>query len=112
MQSGDCEIQGEFLSTRRLIKKNLRRKVSHSNEAFRKLGLITFSRFLVLGLPGDGVHTGGWLVSSEKCDDLGSPIAQKGVHVIDSSVLPSIPDGPITFTIMANAVRIVSEVYK
>jgi hypothetical protein len=112
MQNGDCEIQGEFLSSRRVIKKNLRRKVLRSNKAFRKLGLITFSRFLVLGLPGDGVHAGGWLVSGDKCDDMGSPVAQKGVHVIDSSVLPSIPDGPITFTIMANAVRIVSEVYK
>lgn len=111
-ESGDCDIQGEFIITRGQVKKNLRRKVLRSNKAFRKLGLVTLPRFLVFGLPGDGVHTGGWLISSKKCDETGSPIGYPGVHVIDSSVLPSIPDGPITFTIMANAVRIVSEVYK
>jgi choline dehydrogenase-like flavoprotein len=28
------------------------------------------------------------------------------VHIVDASVFPTIPAGPITFTIMANATRI------
>ena len=31
------------------------------------------------------------------------------VHVVDSSVLPTIPAGPLAFTVMANAHRIASE---
>ncbi len=32
------------------------------------------------------------------------------VHLIDSSIFPASPAQPLTFTIMANAMRIVSEV--
>ena len=31
------------------------------------------------------------------------------IHMVDSSVLPTVPAGPIAFTVMANAHRIASE---
>jgi hypothetical protein len=110
--NGDCEIQGNFIVGRSQVKRSLQKRIWQSRQAFRKLGLITFPNFVILGKPGDGVHAGGWLVTGEKCDQTGTPFGYDGIHVIDSSVLPSIPDGPITFAIMANAVRIVSEVYQ
>jgi ferredoxin len=109
--NGNCQIHGEFILSRRQIRRKLRKKIWQSRLAFRKLGLIALPRFMILGQPGDGVHAGGWLVTGDKCDQTGTPFGVKRVHVIDSSVLSSIPDGPITFAIMANAVRIVSEVY-
>ena len=48
----------------------------------------------------------------ESSDLLGRPNGYQRIHVIDSSILPSIAPGPITFTVMANAVRIVEESMK
>jgi choline dehydrogenase-like flavoprotein len=58
--------------------------------------------------PGSGVHYGGWLEMGVRSDLLGRPFGTKNIHVVDSSVLPTIPAGPITFSIMANALRITS----
>jgi hypothetical protein len=60
-------------------------------------------------LPGEGFHYGAWLPMGEKSDLLGRPNNCINIHVVDSSILPSIPPGPITYTLMANAVRIVEE---
>ena len=57
-------------------------------------------------LPGEGVHSGGWLAMGESSDLMGRPKGCSNIHVIDSSVFPNIPAGAITFTVMANAVRI------
>jgi choline dehydrogenase-like flavoprotein len=45
-------------------------------------------------------------------DLLGRPSEWRHTHIIDSTVLPSLPATTITFTIMANATRIVDEVVK
>lgn len=34
----------------------------------------------------------------------------RNIHILDSSVLPSIPSGSFTYTVMANAIRIVKEI--
>ena len=59
--------------------------------------------------PGEGVHYGAWLPMGKKSDLLGRPNECTNIHVVDSSILPSIPPGPITFTLMANAIRIVED---
>jgi hypothetical protein len=59
--------------------------------------------------PGEGFHYGAWLQMGKKSDLLGRPNGCRNIHVVDSSILPSIPPGPITYTIMANAVRIVED---
>jgi hypothetical protein len=60
-------------------------------------------------LPGEGFHYGAWLPMGEKSDLLGRPNNCVNIHLVDSSILPSIPPGPITYTLMANAVRIVED---
>jgi choline dehydrogenase-like flavoprotein len=45
----------------------------------------------------------------ERSDLLGRPNGCHNIHVVDSSVLPTIAPGPITFTVMANARRIAEE---
>jgi len=42
-------------------------------------------------------------------DNLGRPRRSKNIHIVDASILPTIPPGPITFTLMANSRRIVEE---
>ena len=39
-------------------------------------------------------------------DELGRIINYENLHIIDSSVLPLLPSGPITYTVMANSYRI------
>lgn len=63
---------------------------------------------------GQGYHSGGTFpISLEpkvfESDILGRPLSLKRVHIVDSSVLPSIPSGTITLTVMANAYRIAEQ---
>jgi ferredoxin len=59
--------------------------------------------------PGAGAHFGSWAPAGIHTDSLGRLQEDFNLHIVDSSVLPSLPPGPITFTIMANAFRIASE---
>lgn len=61
--------------------------------------------------PGHSMHFGGSLpMSSEgapgRTDALGRPYGCRRVHVVDASVLPSIPGTPTVYVLMANAMRI------
>lgn len=61
--------------------------------------------------PGRSYHCGGSFPMQEsprlgETDDLGRPAGWKRVHVVDASVLPTIPAATISLTIMANAYRI------
>jgi choline dehydrogenase-like flavoprotein len=48
----------------------------------------------------------------DKASVLGVPIGCSNIHVVDSSIFPSVAAGPITFTVMANAMRIARESLK
>ena len=52
------------------------------------------------------------LSMGENANLLGVPNGCTNIHVVDSSVLPSITAGPITFTVMPNAMRIAKESQK
>jgi choline dehydrogenase-like flavoprotein len=63
---------------------------------------------------GKGFHVGGSLPMRERpgeleSDVLGRPTGFRRVHVVDASVLPSIPATTITLSAMANAQRIAAE---
>jgi len=73
------------------------------------------SPLLKMGSPGRGFHTGGSLPMRSvpgdfETDILGTPHGCRRVHVVDSSVFPSVPASTITLTAMANAHRIASQV--
>jgi choline dehydrogenase-like flavoprotein len=63
---------------------------------------------------GRGYHSGGTLPMSPapsrfESDLLGRAAGAQRVHVVDASVWPDIPSGPVTLTAMANAHRIAQE---
>jgi choline dehydrogenase-like flavoprotein len=65
--------------------------------------------------PGRGFHIGGSFPMSksptrDQSDTIGRPFGLDRVHAVDSTVFPSIPSGPITLTVMANAYRIAAAV--
>jgi len=74
-------------------------------------GMVPLSPMMKRGEPGRGFHTGGSFPMAAnpqgfEADTLGRPVGLQRVHVVDSSVLPSIPATTITYTVMANAHRI------
>jgi choline dehydrogenase-like flavoprotein len=75
------------------------------------LGGIPLTPGLQTLLPGDSQHIGCTLPMSQspdayQTDIFGRPAGCDRVHVVDSSILPSVPATPFTLTFMANAARI------
>ena len=80
----------------------------------RHIRAVVLTPLLEIGGPGRGYHTGGSFPMRAQpgrfeSDRWGRPHGFERVHVVDSTVFPSIPAGPITFSVMANAHRIASE---
>jgi choline dehydrogenase-like flavoprotein len=78
---------------------------------FRALGGIPILPMLQIAEPGRGFHSGGSIPMRAQPKDfesdlLGRPNGWKNVHIVDASVLPSVPATTITFSVMANAYRI------
>jgi len=92
--------------------KNIKKSVRALKDEILPLGLRPISILKMISKPGEGVHSGGWLSMGENANILGVPNGCFNIHVVDSSVLPSVAAGPITFTVMANAMRIAKESQK
>ena len=89
----------------------LNKLVAKLTRLFPQTGLLPLLPLMREGEPGRGFHTGSsFPMSAEptgfESDLLGRPAGLSRIHVVDSSVLPSIPATTITFTVMANAHRI------
>lgn len=94
-------------------KKAVKRIISKLIKNRRYFRLIPISVMASIGEPGKGNHSGGSFPMKKhptefETDELGRPYGFKKVHVVDSTVFPSIPATTITLTIMANAHRIAS----
>ncbi len=79
--------------------------------AGRLLGMLPIFGSVQVGRPGKGNHLGGSLPMRHEpgeleTDTLGRPNDWRRVHVVDASVLPSVPATTITLSVMANAHRI------
>jgi hypothetical protein len=66
---------------------------------------------------GHSQHFGGSIPMSKNCsdktaDELGRLSGMSNVHVIDASILSSIPATPTTILTSANAIRIINDIYK
>ena len=77
----------------------------------RDLGLLPVSPFMRVTAPGRGFHSGGTFPMRDtpgelESDLLGRPHGLRRVHVVDATVLPSVPATTITLSVMANAHRI------
>ena len=93
--------------TPRVIRKILRALLGQ----FRALGGIVAAPLLQLAEPGRGFHSGGSIPmraqpGEYESDCLGRPSGWSRLHIVDASVLPTIPATTITFPVMANAHRI------
>jgi hypothetical protein len=81
------------------------------SSAMRTGGLVPLRAALRMGTAGASFHAGATLPMADhpgagQSDALGRPVGAARVHVVDASVLPTIPATTITFSVMANAHRI------
>ncbi len=109
-----AEIKGHINPKSGDVMKSIMQLLKKHHRAF---GVIPVELGLQTTLPGDSQHTGCTLPMSKtpgpyETDCLGRPSGCERVHVVDSSILPSIPATPTAFTVMANTCRIVDSVNK
>jgi choline dehydrogenase-like flavoprotein len=93
--------------------KSIRGVIRLLRRSARHIGAMPLGLGLRIGLPGSGVHVGGSYPMAAQptgfeSDLEGRPPGFRRVHVVDSSVFPTVPAPTITLSIMANAHRIAS----
>jgi choline dehydrogenase-like flavoprotein len=89
----------------------LRGLIRHLAASRHLLGMTPIPWLAQFGRPGKSNHVGGSLPMRDRpdalaTDTLGRPPGWSRVHVVDASVLPSIPATTVTISVMANAHRI------
>jgi choline dehydrogenase-like flavoprotein len=102
------------LGSAELVKRNVKTVVDRVGRSSSALRAAPLRPLLRIWEPGRGIHTGGSFPmranpSGLECDLLGRPAGLRRIHLVDSSVFPSIPPTTITYTVMANAQRIAAE---
>ncbi len=81
-------------------------------KAFISLGVLTHPFLMLNAQPGYAVHYAGTLPMVEnpnqdyQCSKTGELYNEPGVHIVDGSLFSYIPGKNISFTFMANAMRI------
>ena len=94
---------------------SVNRVVRRVAKAGHLLGMFPIPGLVQLGPPGKSNHVGGSFPMRRtpgdlESDVLGRPGGFDRVHVVDSSVFPSVPATTVTLTVMANAHRIAAAV--
>lgn len=89
----------------------VRRVIRHLVTNRAHLGMVPIPRLAQIGRPGKSNHVGGSMPmrprpSGMETDTLGRLAAWRRVHIVDASILPSIPATTVTVSVMANAHRI------
>ena len=108
----DCRLTvraGDGAAAKAAVKRVASKLTRHSAE----LGIHPLSFMLKIGRPGEGNHAGGSFPMKKtpgdwQTDSLGRLHGHERVHLVDSSVLPSLPASTFTYAVMANASRIAS----
>jgi choline dehydrogenase-like flavoprotein len=104
-------VEGEHNPKARQIARAVARRLMNARRFFRAIPVSSGLRF---DLPGGGYHTGGSFPMSAtpgplETDRWGRLASLPRIHLVDASLLPSVPAGTLAFTVMANAHRIALE---
>jgi hypothetical protein len=109
--TGRVSLEGQENPESRRVVRAVVRTLFRNQRFLRALPITPQVKF---DLPGGGIRSGGCfpmrsVPTGLETDLWGCVPGLPSVHVVDSSVLPTIPAGPLAFTVMANAHRIASE---
>lgn len=89
-----------------LVQKSFKNQIQILARLFIRSGYVMHQKMFRYKSAGGGYHFGSSFPQGTSSDHVGRPRFFKNVHIVDSSVLPLLPLGSITPTIMVNAVRI------
>jgi len=108
---GRLHVRGDLNEETRNIGRAIVRRLFRLRSCLKAIPIPLQLRF---DDPGGGHRSGGCFPmknapSAFETDRWGCLPKLPGIHVVDASVLPSIPAAPLAFTVMANAHRIASE---
>lgn len=108
---GRLHLEGEVNHETKRVGRAVVRKLFRVRNYFQTVPILLQLRF---DDPGGGHRSGGCFPMRNfpvglETDPWGRVPGLPGVHIVDASVLPSVPAGPMAFTVMANAHRIASE---
>jgi choline dehydrogenase-like flavoprotein len=112
---------GDRLEARGVVNPDTRRRIAavikKLSSLARATGAMPLSPMMEVSHPGRGFHHGGSFPMSAspgefETDLLGRPFGWKLIHVVDATVLPSIPATTITYPVMANAHRIATDAFR
>jgi ferredoxin len=109
--TGKLSIEGQENPESRRVVRAIGRKLFRNRRLLRALPV---THQVKIDRPGGGIRSGGCFPMRSiprglETDIWGRVPDLPGIHIVDSSVLPTIPAGPLAFTVMANAHRIASE---
>lgn len=109
--AGSVSIEGQENPKAPCVVRAVVRKLFRCRKYLRTLPITAQVKF---DLPGGGIRSGGCFPmrltpTGLETDLWGRISGLPRVHLVDSCVLPTIPAGPLAFTVMANAHRIASE---
>jgi hypothetical protein len=77
----------------------------------RKSGILTNTSLARWAQVGEGYHSGSSFSYGVGTNDYAIPNSTKGlVHILDASILPSIPSGPLTLNVMAIARKVLKKI--
>jgi choline dehydrogenase-like flavoprotein len=110
----DADVLDTRLIPNHAVRRRVRRVVRELARRRSALRLVPLLPMLTIADVGRGFHSGGTFPMAARpdaleTDVLGRLAALPGVHLVDASVLPSIPATTVTLTVMANAHRIGSQ---
>lgn len=98
------------ITTRKSVSnKSIKKAIRKFDAWAKKRGIKSFPLLKKIGLPMEGVHFGGTLPRSKYCDKLGGLRNSPRIFPLGSSILEEVPAGPITLTIMADAIRTIEK---
>lgn len=96
-------------------KKIINRVVKELFSNFSSIGVWPILPLTKIGLPGDGNHIGGVFPMKRapvqwESDAYGRVKGWQRIHIVDASVMPTLPAPTLSYSVMANAHRIASKV--
>jgi hypothetical protein len=108
---GKLTLTGHENQEGRRVARLVVKKLLRNRRFIRMLPILPGLQF---DLPGGSVRNGACFPMRRNPEGLETDVwgcvpGLRNVHLVDASVLPAIPAGPIAFTVMANAHRIASE---
>lgn len=93
------------------IEERQRKEIKALTRKLRRSGILTSMFFARWAGIGEGYHSGSSFPYLLETDQYARPSGTNGrIHLLDSSILPSIPSGPLTLSVMAVVRKVVKQI--